>query len=165
MNVAVAARAPVRSDGVGAVRLLLIAGPALLLAGALGFQFVGHYAPCEMCLWQRWPHLASVAIAAASFALPRAHARVALALAALFVLTSAALGAFHMGVEQHWWTGPAHCTPTVALGGGDYLRTMLAAPIVRCDVAAWRLFGVSMAGWNALISATIGAFALARVAR
>ena len=142
---------------------LLIAGPALLLLGALGFQHIGGLAPCEMCLWQRWPHLAALLLAVAALGLDGAARRAALIVAAGAVLTSGAIGAYHAGVEWHWWAGPTHCTPVVAIGAGDFLKAMVAAPLVRCDVAAWQMAGISMAGWNALISAGIAAFAWARL--
>lgn len=142
----------------------MLLGPATLLLGALGFQHIGHLAPCEMCLWQRWPHLTALVLAVTAFAAPPALRRVLLIIAAGGVLTSAAIGAYHVGVEQHWWTGPTHCTPVVGMGG-DFLASMVSAPLVRCDVAAWSLVGISMAGWNAIVSATIGLFAFTRLVR
>ncbi len=163
MSTATLAR-PERLRAGDAVHALLIAVPAGLLLGALGFQYLGHLAPCEMCIWQRWPHLAGLLLAVGALVAPPGARRAMLIVAAGAVLTSGAIGAYHVGVEQHWWKGPTHCTPVVGLGG-DFLKSMVGAPLVRCDAAAWTLAGVSMAGYNALISAATGLFALARLGR
>jgi len=133
---------------------LLLLGPATLLAGALGFQFLGGMHPCELCMWQRWPHLAAIVLATAAFALPAARKPLLIA-AGLAVLTSAGIAVLHVGVEQHWWVGPTTCSAT-GVPKGDFLAGMLAAPVIRCDAAAWSAFGISMAGFNALLSTLIG---------
>lgn len=138
----------------GTAEWLLLLGPAALLVGALGFQFIGGLYPCELCMWQRWPHLAAIILAGAALAMPAARRPLLLA-AALAVLTSAAIGVLHVGIEQHWWTGPTTCSST-APTGGDFMAKMMAAPLIRCDAAAWSLFGISMAAFNALISTVIG---------
>ncbi len=139
-----------------------------LLLGALGFQYIGHYPPCEMCHWQRWPHIASAVIGLGGMILVRAGvipARTAFAIAALAVLCVAitgGLGVYHAGVEWHLWKGPTACTTGFQFTGGPL---DLNAPVPQCDRAAWRLFGISMAGYNAIISlgaAAFGAFQLAR---
>ena len=123
--------------------------PALLLGGAFVSQYVFGLYPCEMCWWQRWPHFAAIALALVStIAEPR---RVWIALAALAVLVSGLIGAFHAGVEYGWWEGLTACANTAA-SGGDALQAILDAPLVRCDQAPWALFGISLAGWNFLIS-------------
>jgi len=136
-------------------RALALLVPAALLAGALGSQYIGHLVPCEMCMWQRWPHLAAMILAALAILLRRqpSASRAVTVLAALAILVSGAIGVYHAGVEYHWWRGITRCTAPV-LGGSadDLLKQILAAPIVRCDQAQWTLFGVSLAGWNALIS-------------
>jgi len=145
----------------GAVSLLLI-------VGALLFQYVGHYPPCEMCHWQRWPHIAVAVIGLGGGALlaggimPARSAPMLAALAVLGVAVSGALGVFHGGVEWHFWPGPAACTTGFHYTGGPI---DLNAPVPHCDIAAWRLFGISMAGYNAVISlgaAAFGAFMLVR---
>jgi disulfide bond formation protein DsbB len=144
--------------------LLALAVPALLMAGALGSQYFGGLYPCEMCHWQRWPHEAAIGFAILAFFL-KAPARTALvALAAIAILVSGGLGVFHAGVEYGWWLGPQHCTGTAA---GGSLADILAAPIVRCDVPQWTLFGVSLAGFNALFSIAggLGVLSLLRKAR
>ena len=128
---------------------LAIAVPALLLAGAYISQYGFGLYPCEMCWWQRWPHFIAVGLALLSTLMPRPRALVALAALAIFV--SGLIGAFHAGVEYDWWEGITGCA-TIERTGGSALDDILAAPITRCDQAAWRLVGISLAGWNALLS-------------
>lgn len=141
-----------------AANALVLAGSAALLGGALAFQYLGHLAPCEMCLWQRWPHVAALGLGLVAWAL--GNRRGVVGLAAVAVLVAAAIGYFHAGVEYHWWAGPAACTGPAFSTGADFITAALAAPMIRCDAAAWSLFGISMAGYNALISTGIGGFAL-----
>jgi disulfide bond formation protein DsbB len=135
-------------------RLILAAGlgSLLLLLGAWGFQAMG-YAPCKMCLWQRWPHGAAVAVAAVGYLFP--VAAVAL-LGAIAALTTSAIGAYHAGVEYGWWPGPASCsggTDALSdLSGADLLPTAGTVDIVMCDEVVWSFLGISMAGWNAILS-------------
>ncbi|WP_340588177.1 disulfide bond formation protein B [Erythrobacter alti] len=117
-----------------------LAIPALLLAGAYISQYGFGLFPCEMCWWQRWPHFAAVGLAFISTLAP--PKRMWIALAAGAVLTSGLIGAFHAGVEYGWWQGITDCV------GNDYR----SFEMVRCDVAPWSLFGISLAGWNALLS-------------
>lgn len=132
--------------------LLAASGSAALLAGAFAFQYIGGMAPCQLCLWQRWPHAAAVLIGALMLALGWRLLPWAGALAAL---TTAAIGLFHVGVEQLWWEGLASCTASSLQGvsTADLLNpdVVVAAP-VRCDEIAWALAGISMAGWNAILS-------------
>jgi disulfide bond formation protein DsbB len=123
--------------------------PALLLGGAFVSQYVFGLYPCEMCWWQRWPHFAAIGLALVSTAV--APQRVWIALAALAVLVSGLIGGFHAGVEYGWWEGLTACANTAA-SGGNALQAILDAPLVRCDQAPWALFGISLAGWNFLIS-------------
>ena len=132
---------------------LAMAGHAALLGGAFLFQAFG-YAPCAMCLWQRWPHAAAILFGALGLAgaAPRAAAWPGAAAAAV----TSGIGAFHTGVEQGWWEGPSSCTGGGSLGGlsgGDLLSTDIADTVVMCDEIAWQFLGLSMAGWNALLSA------------
>jgi disulfide bond formation protein DsbB len=134
--------------------LLLLVGPAALLGGAFAFQHLGGLYPCELCIWQRWPHAAALILASAALLLPQAARRGALAGAALAVLVSAGIAVFHVGVEQGWWEGLATCSAPAA-ANGNFLETVLAAPVVQCDKVAWSLAGLSMAGYNALLSLLI----------
>jgi disulfide bond formation protein DsbB len=135
-------------------RLIALLVPALALGGALGSQYWGGLYPCEMCHWQRWPHYAALALALAAFATRDAKAtRPLVLLAGLAIFVSGAIGVFHAGVEYHWWQGFTTCTrPAGPASGGDILKQILAAPIVRCDVPQWTLAGISLAGFNALLS-------------
>ncbi|APE43600.1 disulfide bond formation protein B [Sulfitobacter alexandrii] len=128
-------------------------GSAALLLGAFGFQHLGGLAPCKMCLWQRWPHAAAILIGAAVLA---GGPRVLAWLGALAAATTAAIGIYHAGVEWGWWPGPSSCT-----GGGMDLGTMAGSDllsmdgpmgVVMCDEIVWQFAGLSMAGWNAVIS-------------
>jgi disulfide bond formation protein DsbB len=141
--------------------LLALATPLALLGGAYVSQYGFGLYPCEMCWWQRYPHF--VALALAVIGLARPGQKVWTALAALAILASGLIGAFHAGVEYGWWEGITGCA-TVAQAGGDPLEAILNAPIVRCDVAPWTLFGISLAGYNFLVStaAALAVFALLR---
>jgi disulfide bond formation protein DsbB len=126
-------------------------GSLLLLLGALGFQYLGGLAPCHLCILQRWPHALAIAVGAVLLAWPQ---RGLALLAAAVVLAGAGIGAYHVGVEQGWWQGPTTCTAPVPgdMAPGDLLDQILATPVVLCDQVAWSLAGISMAGWNAILS-------------
>ena len=144
---------------------LLMAGVSLaLLLGAWGFQYIGHYDPCALCYDQRHIHMAVIALGLASGValglrpeLARFAPWVILAIAAVLVY-SAGFAFWHAGIEYDWWAGPETCTTT---GGASVSVTdVLAAldgnrPVVLCDEAAWTLLGISMAGYNGLISAVM----------
>ena len=132
--------------------LLALLVPAALLGGALIAQYGFGLPPCEMCWWQRYPHIVALALAALAW-VTRRDALVALA--AIAILVSGAIGAFHAGVEYKWWDGLTACTAN-AVGGSDPLASIMAAPIVRCDVAPWTLGGISLAGFNFLNSTATG---------
>jgi disulfide bond formation protein DsbB len=128
-------------------RLLALLVPLGLLGGALSSQYLGGLHPCEMCYWQRWPHAAAIALAGAAFLMP-ARVRLLTALAGLAIAISGAIGVFHAGVELGWWEGLTRCTA----GGPLSLEDLMNAPLVRCDQVQWSLLGISMAGWNAIVS-------------
>ncbi len=147
---------------------LALLAPTALLGGALWFQYVRGLAPCEMCLWQRWPHLAAIAFGLIALMLRRSPARMPLlALAGLALLTTAGIGLFHAGVEQHWWPGLTRCSTTGSFGSapGDFLKSVMLQPLVRCDSIPWALYGVSLAAWNAIFSALSGGLVLWLTAR
>ena len=137
--------APDRLAGVVA-----LAAPAALLGGAYVAQYVFGLYPCEMCWWQRYPHF--LAIALGLIALLRPPARPLVWLGAAAIAASGLIGAYHAGVEYGWWQGLTACTANPAASGGDPLEAILNAPLIRCDVAPWSLFGISLAGWNFLFS-------------
>ena len=131
--------------------------PAGLLGGALVSQYLYGLPPCEMCWWQRYPHAAALVLGGAGFAV---RSDWLVRLAALAILVSGAIGGFHAGVEYGWWEGLTRCA-TNAVAGGDPLEAIMNAPLIRCDVAPWSLFGISLAGWNFLISGAAGLAILA----
>lgn len=141
---------------------LAFAIPAVLMAGALGSQYIGGLHPCEMCHWQRWPHYTALVIALLAFWLKPPMKPVLIALAALAILTSGAIGVFHAGVEYHWWEGVTPCTASAA---STSLEDLLRAPIIRCDAAQWTLGGISLAGFNAIFSILGGLAVLTLVKR
>ncbi|MCM8557698.1 disulfide bond formation protein B [Sphingomicrobium sediminis] len=127
--------------------------PALLLGGAIGSQIFGGLTPCEMCIWQRWPHGAAILLALGGYLL-KGQRRLMVMLAALAIAVSGGIGVYHAGVELDIFEGLTSCASTTAGG----LDTIMGAPIVRCDAVQWEFLGISMAGWNAIIS--LGAAAL-----
>jgi len=143
------------------------AGSAGLLVGAFLFQHVAGYAPCPMCIWQRWPHVAGAALGLALLAPALRRGRALSAVGFLAMAVSAGLALTHTGVERGWWDGPSTCA-----GGQDadlttdqLLDAILNAPLVRCTDVAWEMWGLSMASWNGLISlalAALWAFAATR---
>lgn len=131
--------------------ILAAAGSAALLLGAFAFQHLGDMAPCKLCIWQRYPHAAAVAIGALALVLP---GRALPLLGALAALTSAGLGLYHTGVERGFWEGPSTCTSAApgTLSADDLFDQIMSAPLVRCDEVPWELFTLSMASWNAIAS-------------
>lgn len=136
-------------------------GSMALLVGAFVFQALG-YLPCQMCLWQRWPH--AVAIVLAVLALRFRSALVPL-MGALSLLTTAAIGGFHTGVERGWWPGPASCTG----GGGDALSGDLLSldgpRLIMCDQVSWEFLTLSMPSWNMVFSLILAGLWIAALRR
>ena len=139
---------------------LALGVPALLLAGAYIAQYGFGLYPCEMCWWQRYPLFAAIGLALLSTFAPGRGFWLALAGAAIVI--SGFIGAFHAGVEYGWWQGVTGCATTISGTEGDALAAIMNAPLIRCDTAPWTLMGVSLAGWNALIS-TIAGLAIFRL--
>jgi disulfide bond formation protein DsbB len=140
-------------------RLLAVLVPTALLGGALVSQYVFHLVPCEMCLWQRWPHLLAILFALAAIVQRSVPplSRWMTAFAALAIIASGAIGVLHAGVEYHWWNGLTACSaPPLSGSGRNMLAQIMAAPIVRCDQPQWTLGGVSLAGFNAIFSLGFG---------
>lgn len=132
------------------------AGSAFVLAGAFMFQAAG-YAPCHLCLLQRWPHLAAalIGLAILAFRLPGWTALLGMAAA----LTTSGLGFYHSGVERKIFAGPTDCTSgavDATLSAADLMKQINSAPLVRCDEIPWDMFGITMANLNA-----VGSLALA----
>lgn len=140
-----------------------------MILGALGFQYIGGIAPCEMCHWQRWPLDAAIVtgfVGAGMFVTGVINRNAMLIFAALslaLIAASGAIGAYQVLVEWKFLPGPESCTGArfVFHGAVDFAHS---APAVRCDEAAWRLFGISLAGYNAICSlgaALVGVYLLA----
>jgi disulfide bond formation protein DsbB len=139
--------------------VLVIAGATIL--AALAFEHFGSYAPCPLCLEERYAYYFAVPASALAFLLARGRstgfARILLVLIALVFLANAAAGVYHAGIEWKWWPGPGECSGGFALQWGE--GGIVDTPIIRCDEASWRFLGLSFAGWNALISAFLAAIA------
>ncbi len=143
--------------------LVLLLASVAALAGAYGSQHIGGLKPCILCLYQRWPFMAVIVLALLALAVPLPRLRGALVAASgLALLAGAGLAFFHVGVEQHWWAGTAGCgAPGIKATDVEALRRqLLEAPVVRCDEVPWSLFGISLAGYNFLMSTALGAAAL-----
>jgi disulfide bond formation protein DsbB len=143
--------------------MLGMAGSALTLGAGFFFQHVIGLAPCVLCIWQRWPHAAAVVLGALSLWRRGLFA----ACAAAGLVAGAGIAGYHVGVEQHWWAGPSACAgPDFGkLTPQQLLEALRATPVVRCDEIPWSLFGISMAGWNLLLSLGLAAvFGMAQAA-
>ncbi|MDB5593837.1 MAG: disulfide bond formation protein [Hyphomicrobiales bacterium] len=147
-----------------ALSVLLVA--TATIAGAWIFEAFG-YLPCELCLKQRWAYYGGIPLAALTLALawrgPVSLARLGLALLALVFLGSTLFGVYHAGVEWAFWPGPTDCTGSIggaAKDMSDFMSQLQTTRVVRCDAVAIRIFGLSLAGWNAVISAFMTAVAL-----
>lgn len=140
----------ISGPGRAAYVVALVVPTALLLAVYVA-QYGFGLAPCEMCWWQRYPHFVAIALALSALVIRGSQASdVLLRLAVLAIAVSGLIGAFHAGVEYGWWEGLTACSSTGL--GNDPLTSIMNAPLIRCDTPAWTLFGVSLAGFNFLIS-------------
>ncbi|MFL6720521.1 MAG: disulfide bond formation protein B [Sphingomonas sp.] len=142
-------------DAATAARLIALLLPAALLGGALGSQYLGGLHPCEMCYWQRWPHAAAILLAAMAFTAPAPsfRARSLTLLAALAITISGAIGVYHAGVEAKIFEGFTQCTVlSRSSSTAELLQQITHAPLVRCDEVQFRFLGLSLAGWNAILS-------------
>ncbi len=143
---------------------LIIALATIL--GALGFEHLGGYVPCPLCLEQRFAYYAGVPLLFAGLVLLSGDQRRAAALLFVLVglafLANAGLGAYHAGAEWHFWPGPDACSGAQAItpSAGGLLDALSTTSVIRCDEAAWRFLGVSFAGWNVLISILVAALSL-----
>jgi disulfide bond formation protein DsbB len=157
---AVASITSVTGDSPAASAALVVAGlGTATILGAYFFQYVLGYLPCPLCFEQRVPYYIAIPLAlaialAAARSAPRGVVIGGLAFLALIMAVSTCLGTYHAGVEWKWWPGPADCSgPLSGMGSaGDLLQRLQSQTVVRCDDAAWRFLGISLAGYNALIS-------------
>ena len=139
----------------------------LVSAAALGAvsvaQFGFNLQPCVLCVYQRWPYAIVIALVVLGSFAQRYIARKYLLLGcALAFAVTAAIAAFHVGVEQHWWQGTSSCTADAAKVSNlaELKAQILAAPLARCDEIAWQLFGISMAGYNFIMASLMALFAV-----
>ncbi len=144
-------------------RALALALPAALLAGAWGSQLIGGLFPCEMCLWQRWPHYAAVGLALAAFLLRGNRlGKILVAMAGFAILTSGIIGVVHAGVEYGWWPGFLPCSQAFSRVE-DIMTEVMKAPLVSCNQPQWTFANISLAGFNAIISLGGGVLVLQRL--
>jgi disulfide bond formation protein DsbB len=165
-------KVPLPARQTGADRLLTAAvlvalGALAVICGFLFFQYGLGYLPCPLCLDQRIPYyvtlpLAVIVAGAAIANAPQPLLKAGLAIIALALVIGGCLGLYHAGVEWKWWAGPSDCSgPLTNFGSaGNLLQTIQSTTVVRCDEAAWRLFGLSLAGYNVLVSAVLAAVAI-----
>ncbi|BBK33967.1 disulfide bond formation protein DsbB [Stella humosa] len=157
-------------DSTKSLAAVILVGAVGVLGGALLFEHVGGLAPCVLCLWQRWPWWIAAAITLPVLLLPPVRRTLGPALPALFALlfaASFALAAYHVAVEQHWIAGPATCSAPLsgARTLADFQRMVVDRPVVRCDEVPWALFGVSLAGFNAIFSAILAVLSVRTLRR
>jgi disulfide bond formation protein DsbB len=151
--------------------LAILAGAAATILGALWFEHGLGLKPCPLCLKQRTPYYIAMPLAAAAFLVLAGRPSRGLAIATMLALAaifawSAGLGAWHSGIEWGFFAGPADCAGPASTGGpglamGDFLKQLETARAVSCTQAAWRFLGLSLAGWNVLISLGLAGLALA----
>jgi disulfide bond formation protein DsbB len=150
------------------IALMILAIAVSSIAGAFVFEALG-YAPCELCLKERIPYYAAIPFAglAVLFAAqgPRSLLPAALSILALIFAASAIFGAYHAGVEWGFWPGPLECSGPLdrAASGDDFVKQLQNFKLTRCDAPALRILGLSLAGWNAIVSAALAALAVAGV--
>lgn len=151
-------------DKTRVVTLLILAVATATIAGALASQYGFGLVPCKLCLWQRWPYYVGVPLALLTALAPDARLRrVGLSFLGLVFLASFALGAYHAGAEWGWWPGPSDCSggSAPATSVDDLLKGLDTTKIVSCTEAAWRFLGLSLAGWNAIVSLGLAVIAFA----
>jgi disulfide bond formation protein DsbB len=148
-----------RAEPAAAAAIAVFVLSLATLAGAWFFEYVLKLAPCPLCLMQRIPYHVIISLSlllaiAALVRAPRNLLLVGFAAIAIAAACNIVLGIYHAGVEWHWWAGPADCSgPLTDLRtGGSLLDQLHAVHVVRCDEAAWRFLGLSLAGYNVLIS-------------
>ena len=146
---------------------IVLAGMIAVIAAVQGFEHVGGYIPCKLCLAERVPYyyaipVAFIAVVSAWLGWPRALTRIALVVVALLLLWTMVLGAYHAGVEWHWWAGPTDCGAAasgVSTNVNDLLNDLTAKHPPACDKAAGRFLGISFAGWNVVASLVLAMIA------
>jgi disulfide bond formation protein DsbB len=153
--------------------LLVMIGMIVVVGSALGFEHIGGYVPCALCLLQRDPYYYGIPVAllaalAAIFDLPPWIGRSLLAIVAILMLVGAGLGVYHSGVEWGFWEGPATCSTSVnaiAKDTGSLLDDLSTQHGPSCAEASLRVLGLSFAGWNVITSLVLAAIAIAGARR
>jgi disulfide bond formation protein DsbB len=134
---------------------IAILGSALLLLGALGFQYLGDLPPCKLCYWQRYPHILAIIFGVIYYytAIPAI-----VVFPAVAAFSSAGVGAYHFGIEKELWPGPNTCSSGNLnnISTDALIEQIMSAPITKCDEVLWSFFNISMAGWNTIFSAFLG---------
>ncbi|MFS8147021.1 disulfide bond formation protein B [Rhizobium sp. BR 249] len=151
--------------------LLLAIGMAAAVGTALGFQYIGGYIPCALCLLQRQPYyyaipIAIIAAISSLVGLPNWITRALILAAGILMLVTAGMGVYHAGVEWHFWPGPATCSTTansMTSNAGDLLTELNTIKGPSCTDAALRVLGLSFAGWNVIAGILLAAFAFVGV--
>lgn len=157
-------RLPHRTTSPVGLAFLVLGLIVATIAGAFAFQAAG-YAPCELCLKERLPYYAGMVLGAITLGLAwrgtRGPAAAGFGLLTLLFLGSMIFGAYHAGVEWGFWPGPSDCTGALDHAGSvkDFMQQLQTVHVVRCDAVAIRIFGLSLAGWNAVVSAAIAGLA------
>ena len=153
------------------VSAIVFALAFMTILTAHAFEQFGGYAPCPLCLQQRYAYYFAVPAAIVAFFAARGEtfgfARLVLVLIAIGFLINAGLGVYHAGIEWKWWPGPDTCAggTEIEWGAGGLAEQLEDARVIRCDEAPWHFLGLSFAGWNAVVSAglaLIAAFGAAR---
>lgn len=132
--------------------ILLFLASAATLLGALAFQYIGDFDPCVLCVYQRWPYLVVAGLCVLAWVVKPLTRSALFACGTVFVV-STGLGAYHVGIEQGWVAGTVACGASGSATTVNELRSQIMnAPATRCDEIAWSLFGISLAGYNLLVS-------------
>jgi len=145
-------------------RALVVLLAAILTLAIVWILQAAGYAPCELCLTERYAFYAALPLSAATLFLARASqsgfARAGFAILAAVFFANAVFAFYHVGVEQHWWLGPTACTGSLSgpVDVNDLMKALNTTPLVRCDEASLRIFGVSLAGWDVVASAALAAY-------
>ena len=148
--------------------LILTAGMVVVILSALGFEHIGHYVPCALCLLQRWPYYIGIpigllAVLSAAMNAPPPVTRSLLLLAGLSMIVSAGMGVYHAGAEWKFWDGPSTCATSVdaiTKNAGDLLADMNTQHGPSCTDASLRVLGLSFAGWNVITSLVLAGIAV-----
>jgi disulfide bond formation protein DsbB len=148
--------------------LLLTVGMAVVILSALGFEHIGHYIPCALCLMQRWPYYIGIpigllAVLTSAMNAPPTVTRTLLLLAGVAMLISAGMGVYHAGVEWKFWEGPATCSTSanaISNNAADLLNDLSTQHGPSCTDATLRVLGLSFAGWNVITSLVLAGIAV-----